>query len=279
LAANASTEAYLPVIHRNILRKYYSGEACSLGLIEFPFCPRVDKSSAYALMASGDVFCCGGQPAGKHAYYIGTQSAKMTILPNMHHGRARPGVITFNNLPYVFGGRNVKLELSSCERFLPSDSWELFPRSLRKPRSGFSPVLWNSLIYLPGGSGADTVEVFDPVKLEFRTLELALPKTGRSLSFMHDGQLYMLIGNDMVLVNLQEGKLSNATLQTEIKTWSPIAPVVSGGKVLFWGFAKTSLFDSIRMTFGGAKHGICYSFDLSNHRLVELERFEYSKPQ
>lgn len=278
-AVSGPTDAYLPVIHRNILRKYYSGESGSLGLIEFPFCPRVDECSSYALMASGDVFCCGGAQAGKHAYYIGTLSAKMTILPNMHQGRARAGVITFNNLPYVFGGRNGKVGLITCERFLPSDTWELFPRSMHKARSGFSPVLWNNLIYLPGGTGAATVEAFDPVKLEFRTLGLTLPKAGKSLSFLHEGQLHILVSSDMFLVNLQEEKLKNANLQTEIKTWSPIAPIVSAGKVLFWGFARTSVFDSLRMTFGGAKHGICYSFDLTNSRLVELERFEYSKPQ
>lgn len=272
------TDVYLPVIHRNILRKYYSGESRSLGLIEFPFCPRVDESSSYALMTSGDVFCCGGQLAGKHSYYIGTLSAKITILPNMHQGRARAGVVTFNNLPYVFGGRNGKVGLLTCERFLPSDTWELFPRSMHKARSGFSPVLCNSLIYLPGGSGAATVEVFDPVQLMFRTLELTL-KPGKSLSFLYEEQLHILVGSDMFIVNLQEEKLKNANLQTEIKTWSPIAPIVSAGKVLFWGFAKTSVFDSLRMTFGGAKHGICYSFDLATSRLVELERFEYSKPQ
>lgn len=278
-APNALSEVYLPVIYRNILRKYYSGEGGSLGMIEFPFCPRVDQCSSYALMANGDVFCCGGQLAGKHAYYIGTLSPKMTILPNMHHGRARPGVITFNNLPYVFGGSNSKVGILSCERFLMNDSWELIPRPMRKARSGFTPVIWNSLIYLPGGTGSNTVEVFDPVKVEFRTLDLILPKAGKSLSFLYDGQLYILIGSDMFLMNLQDEKLKNANLQTEIKTWSPISPIVSDRKVLFWGFAKTSLFDSLRMKFGGAKHGICYSFDLPSNRLVELERFEYSIPQ
>lgn len=276
ISQSTKIDSFLPVFHRNILRKY-GAEGNAMELVEFPMCPRVDEETAYALMSSGDVFCCGGSNATRNAYYLGSKSAKMTILPNLSYGRGRPGVICFNNFPYIFGGRNRKIGLVFCERLLTTDNWELLPSSMLHARSGFTPVLSSSCIYLPGGSETTHIERFDPISLSFHLLSPCLSTPGKTISFLSSQDLYILSADHVTILNLPTSQAKIAAFRCDIRTWSPIAPLICNEKALFWGFAKVGLIDSLRMTFGGTKHGIIYSFDVLKLRLFEIERFEYSK--
>lgn len=267
---------YCPVIMGNSLRKYYAGQSGRLGLVELTHTPKVDQETAYAFLENGDLVCCGGVKGAQEAYVIGAVNAQVTILPKMIQGRSAPGMVTFNGCPYVFGGSSGTNLLTTCEKFTHMERWEIIKEQMARPRGAFTPCLYNNLIYLPGGFSANTIECFDPIRSVFALCPQMLPASGKTISFVSSSTLYIFLNSEIFTMDVSAGS-SDIVHVKSVKVaalWSPICPIVFGGKVMFWSFEEMSV-GSLWRELMRKRHGICYSFDVPSRELKEEERFEY----
>ena len=195
------------------------------------------KHSSLLLVPSTLLFCCGGRES---SWQEDTYSAKTwTIaLPNvvtrqadMFTKRSYHGLALCAGQVYAIGGASDLTNLRSCEKYmLDSGQWSKLGQEMAASRCYFNPVVYQSMIYLLGGSAPQT-EVVDSLTDFITCLPLFLPGLGACIS--------VLTGSGVLIVSeAQVWEVELETLQSRTKPgpalflWSTYPPVCWGREVL-----------------------------------------------
>lgn len=128
----------------------------------------------------------------------------------MLSGHRSCGVQMWREAVYVFGSHVTEGEKKSECLQLRDLVWTALP-DMHAPRSCFTPAVWRNAIYLCGGTGNDTVEVWDCHSMTLWSLKL--PALNITLSCATDNQLLMLSSD--YLIFLTESTAAHPTMVTK----------------------------------------------------------------
>lgn len=152
--------------------------------------------------------------------------------PMLHYPHPECGILVWQSAVFLFGGsafgnRSERMSLS-CSY------WKELP-VMREWRQHFTPVEWHNAIYLCGGIGNRTIEVFDSVS--FRTLYIYIPYRTQSVCVAQGEELVIYSSVDRLVLTHTElgvvvrGKQGSA----DIEAWNT-PPVFAGQRLIFSGF-------------------------------------------
>jgi len=121
---------------------------------------------------------------------IGLRFSDHTITPfaSFHIGRVGHGMLCWKGLACAFGG----YDLRACEQLDLSapQAWTSLG-DMHYCRRFFNPCAYGTSVYLCGGDGTNTVEVFDGVARRFTVLSLTLPYSSNTLATVWQGTLFV----------------------------------------------------------------------------------------
>lgn len=168
---------------------------------QVPLCRPVqaDETSSYGLLATGEVLLTGGGlgVAAWNSVYLLNRHGTVIELNPMRKPRRRHALIIHLGFAYIFGGWSQTREKStekilaeSCD-CLERCHWTAMSDMLFE-RSSFNPCAYGALVYLCGGSGTETAEVFDPVEELFAALPFELPESTETFSVVSDSTLHII---------------------------------------------------------------------------------------
>lgn len=123
---------------------------------------------------SGKLYVIGGHsPEGALASSerFDTKQEKWTTLKPMNLPRFLLGACAIDGLVYAVGGRNNERSLDTIEVFDPkAKSWTLLDEKMQESRNDFGLVSRNTEIYCIGGRGVKSIECFDALTKEWKTV-------------------------------------------------------------------------------------------------------------
>lgn len=189
----------------------------------------IDSFSLYAVVHQRRVFASGGR---SHSAYLVHGDGQVEVCPSMNWKHSVGGIVVWQSAICLFGSDQRGVE---CERMsLSLSHWTQLP-SMNQARSHFSPTVWCSAVYLCGGLGNDTVEVFNSVS--FQLLYLRLPSKKPCLSLVIGGKLMLFTDSyRMVLTKSsdQAWPMVRARAGGEMcRCWSA-GPVQCYGRLYVW---------------------------------------------
>lgn len=123
----------------------------------------------------------GGIPGSEEGVclWLEQASGQLVVLSSLSHYRHCHGMAFCKGSAYVFGGKSrLNQTLNCAEAFhvvqsLENSHWTVLPNLMTQPRSHLSPCLHHCQVYLASG-GHPSIEVFSPLHLSFRPLNLSL---------------------------------------------------------------------------------------------------------
>jgi hypothetical protein len=145
--------------------------------------------TSWIFVTEEHIFLCG--EARKPAAYIMTIHgfAYNPTSPSIYR-QEHPCLGRYGDHVYLFGGDLNETPQKYGERYsLSQDQWSVLP-NMQFARSYSLPCLYKDLFYLLGGNWTSTAELFDPVKLRFKTLTLDLPYHGYNFTVVYDQDIY-----------------------------------------------------------------------------------------
>lgn len=153
---------------------------------------RVTVGAVYSFLDNEQILTVGGHPEAASAWLISAASLAV-VLEDMKTRRAWPGICTFRDNGYVFGGNFPSI--CSAEKWdLRSRKWTTIG-DMAYPRFAFTPCRYGEIIYLVDFSQSHKrVEIFSIRTEAFSLLPVRLPGfyCVSSLCFLVNGQLVVL---------------------------------------------------------------------------------------
>jgi hypothetical protein len=192
----------------------------------------VDNKSVCTVVPDGSVIITGGQ--GKNSTFIFNIFEK-TIEKSecMLCCRYNHAAVTLGDFVYVIGGKNENFCLKSCERFdFVNKNWQRVG-DLVTSRDKHSACVYRGRIFVSGGDGIDTLEVYNTVANKFTTLRTVLSIPGCSLMFSIED--FMIIFHDKSVSTFDPAKFTCSQFSMLSKNeWYTNSSVFVSGKNAFF---------------------------------------------
>ena len=155
--------------------------------------PLVGRFNAF--LPNKALFHCGGSDGSTtsaNCYEIDVGGGGVKEVGAMGTRRHGHGGIRCDPFVYVFGGKAGDRMLSSAEKYrMERGTWEAIP-SMRVPRMGFNPLLFDSVLYLCGGL-VNTCEIFNPVTEQYTDLTFTLAEKSPTLTVAKSSEELVVI--------------------------------------------------------------------------------------
>lgn len=162
---------------------------------------------------------------------------------NMVIGRYHHVLISLGKYIYAIGGISNQI-VKKCERFsLEKKEWTTIG-NLIIGRENPGACSHNNKVYICGGSGIESLEVFSPMSGKFNLLSLRLPSPGKCCVFPYDNFLYILQKENIYMVQTLKLALSTVGSVENNDWWSPCEAQVRSNTIFFCtyeGFYKLAL--------------------------------------
>lgn len=215
--------------------------------------------TSWIFVTDEHIFICG-EPRKPAAYIMTIQGFVYNTTSSSIYLRERPCLGRYSDHVYLFGGDLNETPQKYSERYsLSLDQWSVLP-NMQFPRSYSLPCVYKDMFYLLGGNWTSTAELFDPVKVRFRTLTLDLPCSGYNFLVVYDQDIYCFARGRVFTWEVKMGaEYLNEILDlsSDISYYSDTGtPVRMGDEVFFFG-------ENIKK-----KQKSVFSFDLSTKKFV-----------
>ena len=167
-----------------------------------------------------------------------SEKSSSMIYPRYNHA-----LVSCGKYIYAIGGKSLKI-LKECERFsLQRKDWAKIGL-LNIGREHPGVCVHSNKIYICGGNGIESFEVFNPSTNKFALLSLRLPSPGRCCLFPYDSDIYILQKSNLFKVNVPKMSFSTIASTDLNEWWSPCDPQVTHSSIFFCtseGFYRISL--------------------------------------
>ena len=174
-------------------------------------------------------------------YSLTTQKQEKSspmIYPRYNHA-----LVSCGNYMYAIGGVSVS-ELTECERFsLQQKDWAKIG-SLTICRENPGVCVHSNKIYICGGNGVESFEMFNPSTGKFVLLTLRLPSPGKCCLFPYDDEMYILQKSNLYKANMFNMSFAKINSVEMNEWWSPCEAQVTQTSIFFCtyeGFYRISL--------------------------------------
>lgn len=161
-------------------------------------------NSRWVAVDTNRVVLCGGgdgNEAWKTAYMLYANGSTLA-LPDMLHGHRSCGLTLWCRSIYVFGSF-VSEGATKSECFsLREQFWSSLP-DMQTNRSCFTPVVWQSAVYLCGGNQNNTVEVWDGHCMTL--LDFLLPVKGNTVGCVQRDEMLLVNGDTLLVLSKPQG--------------------------------------------------------------------------
>lgn len=192
----------------------------------------VDNKSVCTVVPDGSVIITGGD--GKNSTFIFNIFEKtIEKSESMLCCRYNHAAVTLGDFVYVIGGKNENFCLKSCERFdFVNKNWQRVG-DLVTARDKHSACVYRGRIFVSGGDGIDTLEVYNTVANKFTTLRTVLSIPGCSLMFSIED--FMIIFHDKSVSTFDPAKFtcSQFSMLSENEWYTNSSVFVSGKNAFF----------------------------------------------
>jgi serine/threonine protein kinase len=212
---------------------------------------------SYIPLHRNTLLCLGGNPPSEKVYELNLSPIEFTGLPSLRSKRASAGVskavVRGDTFIYAFGGASNRIYLRTCEKYRLGDNrWVSLPDMSQK-RCYFTPCTFEALIYLISPHSDHLIETFNPQTDSFNMLRVSCPLNGISVSFVVEGEIYVLTENSQ----MGRWKIGSESRFEESVTNKPCGssqpPLVLGSIVLIAnncnGIERVEKFDLRTFTF------------------------------
>ena len=141
----------------------------------------IDKLAVCTVTPEGSVAITGGFSSSA-AYIFNTSTKLIQEVENMLSSRYHHAAVSLGDFVYVIGGRDTH-PIKNCERFdLVHNNWQRIGE-LTTAREKHSACVYRGRIFVAGGDGMDTIEVYNTVLNKFTVLRTTLSAPGCCLMF------------------------------------------------------------------------------------------------
>ena len=208
----------------------------------------IPEKACWCNLQSGFVFVCGGFVSNTYqstTYLVDPTNLNVEVTAQMTQARRSHGLIEYEGRVYAFGGYNGAL-LNSAERYtLREEQWAPIS-SMKTARNFVMPALMQGKIYIVGYDG-NGLEVYDPQKDEYKTLEFTLPVSNAYTAvFGCEAALIVLQTTNLFLCDLdEEGQLRviKSSIISKNAGWFTYgAPIYQSKKFYFYNYADSSYY-------------------------------------
>ena len=196
---------------------------------------QADETSSYGVLETGEVLLTGGGIGGQawDSVYLLKQTGEVKRLSPMDKPRRRHALVVYGDWVYVFGGWSQTREKSTEKMHVQGmeyGDWRPMDDMLSE-RSSFNPCCSASLLYLCGGSGSSTAEVFSPLEELFSSLPFELPDSTETFSTLHADTLHIISKEFICQYPLHRQLTPYVNDRTQI--WGSMTPIKRGSTVYF----------------------------------------------
>lgn len=147
-----------------------------------------DDHSCVLSLPDDSFLVSGNSSARTQVLRLRPSDHSITPFACFETGRVGHGMLIWRGLACAFGG----YDLRSCEQIALSEpqAWSVLG-NMHYCRRFFNPCTYDSLAYLCGGEGINTVEIFDYMSHHFTVLPFTLPCASNSLTAVWQGTLFI----------------------------------------------------------------------------------------
>ena len=157
------------------------------------------KDSAWSLCEGGKLMNTGGYEfqAKDTVYVIDLDSRKEEKCQNMPRKRFKHAQVSLGSYVYVVGGVGKKAAIKSVHRYnLYSKRWSKIGK-LSCMREYPGACSHEGKIYIAGGVGSQSIEVFNPLSQRFSLINIKISSPGRCCAFSYDDYIIILRGDTL----------------------------------------------------------------------------------
>jgi hypothetical protein len=185
------------------------------------------EMAAWSKVDEDHVIITGGKKGSiisRDVFLIHLKDLTVVQLKPMIRNRYLHGIISTSKYLLIFGGMH-KSSLKECEALnLSNYTWDTIP-DMHSPRHGFTATHYNSLIFLAGGRGNSSIELFSPETHTFTKLAVSLPKSiNCSTAVCVDEGVLIFSGDNLYMYSIQDSLLDLGTIDYNV--WWSNTPVV-----------------------------------------------------
>lgn len=147
-----------------------------------------DENSSILPLSDDSFLLSGSSPAPTQVLRLRPSDHTITPVASFHIGRVGHGMLCWKGTACAFGG----YDLRECEQLVLSAPQVWTPLGdMQYCRKFFNPCAYGFSVYLCGGDGTNTVEVFDGLSRRFTVMPLTLPCSSNSLATVWQGTLFI----------------------------------------------------------------------------------------
>jgi len=181
-------------------------------------------NASWATVDADRVIVCEGGDNGNthsekvlHTALLLHRSGRVEDLTDMKFPHNNSGVIAWRGRIHVFGSY-CGPGGEKCERlplFPVGSAWEQLP-DMQFRRALFTPVVWNSAVYLCGGYENSSIEAFNGETMQLLSISLPQRDASPSLACLKNTTLLVFTSNFLVKISMQGTDFTLTTNTLEI---------------------------------------------------------------
>lgn len=152
------------------------------------------KDSAWSLCEGHKIMNTGGYEFQvKDSAFMYDLENKIEIkVPSLPNRRCKHAQVSLGNFVYVIGGISKKGSLKSVDKFnLETGKWRK-AGNMSHTREYPGACGHDGKIYIVGGIGVNSIEIYNPLSKKFNLLHLRMPAPGRCCLFSYDDYIIIL---------------------------------------------------------------------------------------
>ena len=196
---------------------------------------KIFPKSACCLSEDDKLFIAGGFDGTprKAVVVFNIKSRKTEKTQNMNQPRFNHSLVSCGKYVYAIGGM-CSAPLKNCEKFcLVKKVWKKVG-NMSVGRECCSVCVHFNLIYVFGGNGIESVEMYSPYKKKFTLLSIRLPAPGKCLAFPYDSDIILMQREKVLMVQTGKKVMNEVNQIGNGDWWSPSEPLVTAYFVYFF---------------------------------------------
>jgi hypothetical protein len=196
--------------------------------VAFTHQERLFPKSAWCISEDDKLFITGGfdGTARKSVVVFNLKSNKNEKVMFMNQPRFNHSAVSCGKNVYVFAGFCGK-PLKNCEKFcLVKKNWKKIG-NLAVAREKCAVCVHFNLIYIFGGNGVESVEMYSPYKKKFILLSMRLSSPGKCVAFGYDDKIFILQKDRVFLAETPKNCIKEIDKIKNGEWWTPCEPFVT----------------------------------------------------
>lgn len=196
--------AYLPPVTqlvwvtKNSFMAFDIARMTTLPAVRLDSLVNINRESRWTMVGCDSVAVCGCGKMWEKCYFL-QSTGKVQMLPRTQFDHQACGIIMWREAIHVFGSYSYKGRDKGERLYLKSREENWTPlEDMKDRRSFFTPVKWQSEVYLCGGWNNTTVEIYDGLHL--RPAPISLPEGSPSICCVMGQRIFILTHNFLVTV-------------------------------------------------------------------------------